>query len=98
MEQLIENQVLQAAKAVEEQLDAEINRLDKMDDDELEKLRERRIQAMKKAQSQRQVITHIVRTGKGIICGIFSGMDEQRTRRLERAAVRERFFRRMQRK
>lgn len=55
MEQLIENQVLQAAKAVEEQLDAEINRLDKMDDDGLEKIRERRIQAMKKAQSQRQV-------------------------------------------
>nr|XP_039266153.1 thioredoxin domain-containing protein 9-like [Styela clava] len=54
MEGIIENQVLQAAKAVEEQLDAEINRLDKMDDDDLEKLRERRMQAMKKSQAQRQ--------------------------------------------
>lgn len=55
MESIIENHLLQAAKTVEDQLDSEINRLDEMDDDEIERLREKRIQAMKKAQTQKQV-------------------------------------------
>ncbi|CAK8683525.1 thioredoxin domain-containing protein 9-like [Clavelina lepadiformis] len=54
MENMLENQLMQAAQVVEQQLDAEINRLDNMDEDELEKIRERRVQAMKKAQVQNQ--------------------------------------------
>nr|XP_002131804.1 thioredoxin domain-containing protein 9-like [Ciona intestinalis] len=54
MESLIEQQLLQAAQVVEQQVDAEINRLESMDEDELEKIRERRVQAMKKAQVQKQ--------------------------------------------
>ena len=55
MEQVLENHLLKAASAVEAQLDAEINRLENMDDDELDKIRERRVQALKKAQEQKQV-------------------------------------------
>lgn len=54
MENILETQLLKTAQNVEDQLDAEINRLDAMDDDELEKLREKRMQAMKKAQVQKQ--------------------------------------------
>lgn len=54
MEQVLENHLLKAASAVEAQLDAEINRLENMDDDELDKIRERRVQALKKAQEQKQ--------------------------------------------
>lgn len=55
MAKALEQQVLQSAKLVEEQLDAELNKLDRMDDDELEILKERRLQALKKAQKQKQV-------------------------------------------
>jgi len=54
MEQVLENHLLQAASAVEAQLDAEINRLENMDEDELDKIRERRVAALKKAQAQKQ--------------------------------------------
>ena len=36
---VVEQTVLQATKAIEEQLDAEIGRLENLDDDDLEKLR-----------------------------------------------------------
>ena len=52
MEQLLEQQLMAAANVVEQQLDSEIEKLDKMDKDELEILRERRIAAMKKAEDQ----------------------------------------------
>ena len=45
---------MQAAQVVESQLDAEIQRLDKMDEDDFETLRQKRLQAMKKAQQQKQ--------------------------------------------
>ena len=35
----VESNVLQATKVIEDQLDAEIDKLEKMDDDELEQLR-----------------------------------------------------------
>uniref|UniRef100_H2YW68 Thioredoxin domain-containing protein 9 n=1 Tax=Ciona savignyi TaxID=51511 RepID=H2YW68_CIOSA len=54
MESMIQQQLLQAAQVVEEQVDAELNRLENMGEDELEKIRERRVQAMKKAQAQKQ--------------------------------------------
>ncbi|KAH0624619.1 hypothetical protein JD844_032277 [Phrynosoma platyrhinos] len=52
----LEAQMLQTAKIVEEQLDAEIQKLDRVDDDELEILKQRRLEALKKAQQQKQVI------------------------------------------
>ena len=55
MEQLLEQQLMAAANVVEQQLDSEIEKLDKMDKDELEILRERRIAAMKKAEDQKKI-------------------------------------------
>ena len=55
MDSFLENKLMEATQVIEQQLDAEINRLDNMDEDELEKIRERRIAAMKKAQVQKQV-------------------------------------------
>lgn len=40
---------------IENQLDAEIERIDKLDDDDLESLRQRRMDDMKKVQEQKQV-------------------------------------------
>ena len=54
MEQLLEQQLMAAANVVEQQLNSEIEKLDKMDKDELEILRERRIAAMKKAEDQKK--------------------------------------------
>jgi len=54
MEAVLEKQLMQAAEVVETQIDAEINRLDNLDEDELEKIRERRVEAMKRAQVQKQ--------------------------------------------
>lgn len=53
MEKAIEKTLLDAAKVVEDKVDAEIERLEKIDEDELEKLRHQRIQQMKKAQAQK---------------------------------------------
>jgi hypothetical protein len=47
------DQLLQVAKIVETQLDAEIERLDNLDDDELEKIRKNRIESMKNMQKQK---------------------------------------------
>lgn len=44
-----------SAKIVEEELDAELNQLKQMDEDDLEKLRERRLEALKKAHKRKQV-------------------------------------------
>ncbi|XP_028847280.1 thioredoxin domain-containing protein 9 [Denticeps clupeoides] len=52
--QAVEQQVLQTVRLVEEQLDAELGKLERMDDDELELLKERRIEALRKAQKQKQ--------------------------------------------
>ncbi|XP_046424182.1 thioredoxin domain-containing protein 9 [Neodiprion virginianus] len=54
MESIIQNQVMQVAQHVEQQLDAELDRLDNMDADDLESLREKRLKEMKKNQNQRQ--------------------------------------------
>lgn len=42
-QQVIERTVLEATKVLESQVDAEIERLDHVDDDELDKIRENRI-------------------------------------------------------
>jgi hypothetical protein len=57
MERVIEQQLLQAGKVVEAQLDSEIQRLDQLttNEDDLEALRERRLQAMKTEATKKQV-------------------------------------------
>uniref|UniRef100_A0A7N5K3X8 Thioredoxin domain containing 9 n=1 Tax=Ailuropoda melanoleuca TaxID=9646 RepID=A0A7N5K3X8_AILME len=52
---VLENQLLQTTKLVEEHLDSEIQKLDQMDEDELERLKEKRLEALRKAQQQKQV-------------------------------------------
>ncbi|TRY76289.1 hypothetical protein TCAL_13294 [Tigriopus californicus] len=51
---VLSEQMMAAAKVVEEQLDAEMSKLDHMDEDELELLRVRRLETMKKHQQQKQ--------------------------------------------
>ncbi|XP_062861742.1 thioredoxin domain-containing protein 9 [Trichomycterus rosablanca] len=50
----LEQQMLHSARIVEEQIDAELEKLECMDEDELELLKERRLEALKKAQKQKQ--------------------------------------------
>ncbi|XP_063992842.1 thioredoxin domain-containing protein 9 [Diachasmimorpha longicaudata] len=54
MEGVIQQKVLQVAKQVESQLDAEIEALENLDIDDIERLREKRLQEMKKAHQQKQ--------------------------------------------
>jgi hypothetical protein len=54
VQKVVEESLVTVAKAVEEQLDDEIAKLDMLDDDDLERLRERRLLQMKKQASQRQ--------------------------------------------
>ena len=54
IEQAIQGHLMQATNAMEQQLDAEIERLDKMDEDDFDVLRQRRMDALKKAQTQKQ--------------------------------------------
>ncbi|WCJ17877.1 hypothetical protein M5689_000263 [Euphorbia peplus] len=53
IQEIIEKQVLTVVKAVEDKLDDEIAALDRLDDDDLEVLRERRMQQMKKMAEKR---------------------------------------------
>lgn len=57
LQKVLENEILQSAKVVEEHLDAEIQKLDQMDEDELELLKQRRLEALRKSQQQKQVIS-----------------------------------------
>ncbi|KAI6653538.1 Thioredoxin domain-containing protein 9-like [Oopsacas minuta] len=55
--QAAETALLKAAEIIEEQLDGEIDRLDKMGTDDIEKLREQRLKAMKdKAKKQQELV------------------------------------------
>lgn len=49
----MENQLLQAVQIVEKQIDAEIDRLDNLDDDDLEIIRRKRLEALKNSQKQK---------------------------------------------
>uniref|UniRef100_A0A4W6CRD1 Thioredoxin domain containing 9 n=1 Tax=Lates calcarifer TaxID=8187 RepID=A0A4W6CRD1_LATCA len=54
-DQMFASKVLeQSAKLVEEQVDAQLTKLNDMDEDDLERLKERRLEALKKAQKQKQ--------------------------------------------
>ena len=50
----VQNQLIQATNIIEQQVDAEINRLDQMGEDDYEALRRKRLQQLKKAQQQKQ--------------------------------------------
>ncbi|KAL5012834.1 hypothetical protein ScPMuIL_011385 [Solemya velum] len=54
MDQAVQKQLVEATKIMEQQVDAEIDRIDRMEDDDYEKLRQRRLAGMKKAQQQKQ--------------------------------------------
>ncbi len=54
LQQVVEKTVLETTKAIEEQLDSEISHLENLDSDDLDRLRERRIQQMKKASAQKE--------------------------------------------
>ena len=54
MEQVVAKQVVQVAEAMEAELDREIEKLDKMDDDDLETIRQKRLQQLKKETDQRR--------------------------------------------
>ena len=49
----MEQQIIQAAKVVEECIDSEIQRLDNLDDDDMEAIRRRRLQQLKKQAGKR---------------------------------------------
>lgn len=45
----------QTAKIVEEDVDAKLSKLNEMDEDDFERLKEKRLEALKKAQKHKQV-------------------------------------------
>lgn len=51
---MIQEQMIQAAKIVEEQIDAEMEKLEKLDEDDLEALKAKRLRAMKRQQEKKQ--------------------------------------------
>ncbi|KAK8562854.1 hypothetical protein V6N13_018585 [Hibiscus sabdariffa] len=53
IQEILEKQVLTVAKAVEDKIDEEIAALDRLDDDDLEAIRERRLHQMKKMAEKR---------------------------------------------
>ena len=54
LEQQLASQLIKATKVVEEQLDSEIHRLENMKDDDLEALRQKRMEQMKQAAKSRE--------------------------------------------
>jgi hypothetical protein len=52
VQQAVEHSVLRVAKQLEEQLDSELHKLENLQDDDLERIRQRRIQDMKQAQDK----------------------------------------------
>jgi hypothetical protein len=54
IESLIQQKVLEAASIVEEQIDSELNRLENLKEDDIDVVRERRLQQLKKQQELKQ--------------------------------------------
>ncbi|KAH8280156.1 hypothetical protein KR018_012561 [Drosophila ironensis] len=54
MANLLENQLFNAAKTIEQQLDQQLDRLDNLDSDDLKVLREQRLREMKELNSKKQ--------------------------------------------
>ncbi|XP_022195901.1 thioredoxin domain-containing protein 9 [Nilaparvata lugens] len=55
MESIIKNQVLQVAEQVEKHLDSELQRLDELDSDGIEQLRQQRLKQLKEHAKQKQI-------------------------------------------
>ncbi|KAJ0681906.1 putative Thioredoxin domain-containing protein [Helianthus annuus] len=72
VQEILEQQVLTVAKAVEEKIDDEIAALEKLDLDDIEVLRERRLQQMKKMAEKR---SRWMSLGHGEYTEIFSEKD-----------------------
>ncbi|KAI7740171.1 hypothetical protein M8C21_009619 [Ambrosia artemisiifolia] len=72
VQEILEQQVLTVAKAVEEKIDDEIAALEKLDLDDIEVLRERRLQQMKKMAEKR---SRWINLGHGDYTEIFSEKD-----------------------
>ncbi|GFY95008.1 thioredoxin-like/ATP-binding protein [Actinidia rufa] len=72
VQEIIEKQVLTVAKAVEDKIDDEIAALDRLDLDDIEVLRERRLQQMKKMAEKR---SRWMALGHGEYSGIFAEKD-----------------------
>ncbi|KAL7607809.1 thioredoxin domain-containing protein 9 homolog [Lactuca sativa] len=72
VQEIIEQQVLSVAKAVEDKIDDEIAALEKLDLDDIEVLRERRLQQMKKMAEKR---SRWISLGHGDYSEIFSEKD-----------------------
>ena len=47
MERVVQQSVLQAAKVLEDQVDAELERMERLDEDDIERLREKRLQQVR---------------------------------------------------
>lgn len=54
VEKVLQDQVLRVAQTVEQQLDAEIQKLDELDSDGIEQLRQDRLDQLKKQAKQKQ--------------------------------------------
>mmetsp|Transcript_36730 Transcript_36730/g.80015 ORF Transcript_36730/g.80015 Transcript_36730/m.80015 type:complete len:221 (-) Transcript_36730:60-722(-) len=54
MQQVVEQQVMNVASVVEDQLDEQLHKLENLDEDDLERIRQKRIDAMKAAQIKKQ--------------------------------------------
>lgn len=54
IESMIQQKVLEAASIVEEQIDSELNRLDNLKDEDIDQVREKRLQQLKKQQELKQ--------------------------------------------
>lgn len=58
--EIISKVLEQSAKLVEEQVEAQLSKLNEMDEDDMERLREKRLEALKNAQKQKQVTPQTV--------------------------------------
>lgn len=67
MEAQIANQLLKAATLVEQKLDDELNKLDNLDDDDLEAIRRKRLAEMRKAQDKKQVLRALITSLKSFL-------------------------------
>ncbi|KAJ9459414.1 Thioredoxin domain-containing protein 9-like protein [Diplonema papillatum] len=72
MEPMMEQQVIQAAEIIEEQIDREIAEVEKLEEDDLEVIRRKRLQQLKKMKEQKD---KWVRKGHGVVQEIASPED-----------------------
>ena len=54
-QQMLERQLLKAAEMMESQIDTEMKKMNELDDDDIESLRQKRLKAMQKAHAAKQV-------------------------------------------